>query len=144
MAQDLLDFFGIFLGKAHRSISPSTMSTDARIAIRSATRCPFVISSITDRLLKEGVRQWTRRGLALPSPASSTPSSPRGDSTALYTDESATVYPSVHSLKWWISASMLSPISERGGGTYLRLSLLIGPRGSLSMACSMILSDSRI
>ena len=35
-----------------------------------------------DKAAQEGVRQWQRRGLALPSPASNTPNSPRGDSTA--------------------------------------------------------------
>jgi hypothetical protein len=30
--------------------------------------------------------------------------------------------PSVHNLKWWISDSMFTPISERGGGTNLRFS----------------------
>jgi hypothetical protein len=38
---------------------------------------------------------------------------------------------------------MLVPISERGGGTNLRLSERTGPSGSLFNACSTIFNDSR-
>src|SRR5688572_26766407 len=80
--KDLFYFIRIFCLKTHRSISPSTISIEAKMAIRSATRCPLTIFGSTDKLSNEGVRQWTRRGLALPSPSSKTPNSPRGDSTA--------------------------------------------------------------
>ncbi len=39
---------------------------------------------------------------------------------------------------------MLVPISERGGGTNLRLLLRTGPKGSLSSACWMMRTDWRI
>src|SRR5216110_330150 len=43
------------------------------------------------------------------------PNSPFGASTAAYTSPSGTCRPSVTSLKWWISCSMLSFISRRVG-----------------------------
>lgn len=48
-----------------------------------------------------------------------TPISPFGASIAEYVSPGGTLYPSEKSLKWWMSASMLSFISLRGGGTSL-------------------------
>jgi cytochrome c biogenesis protein CcmG/thiol:disulfide interchange protein DsbE len=53
--------------RAHRSISPNTMSYVPIIATTSDSMCPFVISSIEDRWAKPGARRCTRNGLLAPS-----------------------------------------------------------------------------
>ena len=96
------------------------------------------------RFTKLGSRMCTRAGLAEPSATTKQPSSPRGDSIALYTSPGGTRKPSVTSLKWWISASIEVASSWRGGSATLRSVVMYGPSGRPSIACSTILSDSRI
>ena len=76
------------------------------------------------RFTNDGSRMCTRAGLAEPSATMKQPSSPRGDSIATYTSPGGTRKPSVTSLKWWISASMLVASSCRGGSAILRLSVM--------------------
>ena len=57
----MLGMFAVHLAlekalKAHLSISPRTISMEARMATRSATRCPFTICDSTLKLSNEGVR----------------------------------------------------------------------------------------
>ncbi|MNN97080.1 hypothetical protein D3C81_2161750 [compost metagenome] len=54
--------------------------------------------------------------------------------------------PSVNSLKWWISSSMLDFMSTREGGATLWFSVITGPglRRSQSTHCLMIRFDWRI
>ena len=54
--------------------------------------------------------------------------------------------PSVKSLKWWISSSMLLFISTRDGGATLWLSVITGPglARSQSTHCLMMRLDWRI
>ena len=74
------------------------------------------------------------------------PNSPFGCSTAAYTSPGGTCMPSLKSLKWWISSSMLSFISTRVGGATLWFEVITGPGflRSQSMHCWMMRFDSRI
>src|SRR5258706_5238201 len=54
--KNLFNFLRMGLFEAHRSISPRTISMEARMATRSATRWPFTITGKTARLSKDGVR----------------------------------------------------------------------------------------
>ena len=74
------------------------------------------------------------------------PNSPFGASTAAYTSPSGTCMPSVTSLKWWISCSMLSFISRRVGVAILWSSTITGPgfSRSQSMHCRTMRFDWRI
>src|SRR5262249_22950638 len=55
------------LGRAHRSISPMTMSMLALIAITSESRWPSTIFEIAARFTNDGVRMRQRTGLDVPS-----------------------------------------------------------------------------
>src|SRR6516165_1941168 len=81
------------------STPPITGSMLATAAITSATMPPSVIAASACRLVNEGSRKCTRNGLVPPSLTAWQPSSPRGDSTAVYTCPSGTRNPSVTSLK---------------------------------------------
>src|SRR4051812_4169032 len=109
---------------AHRSMPPRIGSSIATPAIMSAIRFPELMSWSIWRFTKEGSRMCTRAGFAEPSERTKQPSSPRGDSIAWYTSPGGTRKPSVTSLKWWISASMLVASSCRGGSAILRLSVM--------------------
>src|SRR3954462_14436898 len=64
----------------HRSIPPSTGSSIASVAMRSAMEDPSVIGAVAWRFTNDGSRMWTRAGLLEPSERTKQPSSPRGDS----------------------------------------------------------------
>ena len=72
----------------------------------SAIMPPSLIAGIDCRFTKLGSRTCTRIGRVPPSETRWQPSSPRGDSTAVYTWPAGTAKPSVTSLKWWISDSI--------------------------------------
>src|SRR5262249_47404757 len=132
--------------ESHRSISPKTMSMVPMIATTSAIMCPFAISSIAARWAKPGARIFMRHGLLAPSDMRKMPNSPLGCSTAAYTSPLGTCMPSLKSLKWWISSSMLSFISARVGGATLWFGVMTGPGffRSHSMHCFMMRFDWRI
>src|SRR3982074_3218857 len=51
--------------------------------------------------------------------------------------------PSVHSLKWWMTASMLLASSSRGGGMTLRSDVWTAPLGNTSSAWRQVMTLSR-
>ena len=85
---------------------PMTGSMLATAAMTSAIMPPSLIAGIDCRFTKLGSRRCTRIGRVPPSETRWQPSSPRGDSTAVYTWPGGTAKPSVTSLKWWISDSI--------------------------------------
>ena len=68
-------------GSHQRSISPSTMSSDALIAMTSLSRCPSHSFGRAAMLMKLGPRTRQRTGLEPPSETTYMPSSPLDDST---------------------------------------------------------------
>lgn len=137
-----------------------TGSIEATAAITSATSPPSDIAGIACRFTKLGSRTWTRSGRVPPSDTRCALSSPRGDSTEVYTCPAGTLKPSVTSLKWWIRDSIDWPMifltcsselpmpslpmdSCAGQATFLS-STMTGPGSSFSRHCSMILRLSCI
>ena len=53
--------------RVHRSISPTTMSTEPSATIASGSDAPMAISRSSERLISEGARIWKRNGAEPPS-----------------------------------------------------------------------------
>ena len=53
--------------RAHRSISPTTMSMEPSATIASGSEAPIAISRSSERLISEGARMWKRNGAEPPS-----------------------------------------------------------------------------
>src|SRR4029078_7356705 len=97
----------------HLSTPPITGSMLAIATITSATMPPSLITLVAWRLVNDGSRKCARNGLVPPSETTCAPSSPRGDSIGTYTWPGGSRNPSWTSVKWWIRASIDSPMMWR-------------------------------
>src|SRR5690625_4508423 len=144
----------------HRSTPPITGSSEATATTTSETMLPSHMAGTACRLLNDGSRKCARQGRVPPSETTCTPSSPRGASIASYTWPAGTRNPSVTILKWWIKASMDSPMmclmcsselpcpsppmESCAGHAIFLSSTITGPGRSRSMHCSTIFNDCLI
>src|SRR5690606_20641483 len=125
----------LVLVRTHRSISPSTMSSEALTAITSESSAPSIMCGSAAMLMNEGPRTRQRTGFAPPSEPTYIPSSPLELSTENQDSPTGARTPSMTSLKWWIMDSMSFIAADFGGRMTRGSSTLIGPPGSRSMAC---------
>ena len=140
-----------------------TGSMLAMATITSESMPPSLITEVPCRLTKLGSRKWTRYGRVPPSDTAWQPISPRGASMAAYAWPAGTRKPSVTILKWWISASMDSPMMCRmcsaelpwpsaptlscaGHAIFLSATMIGSPSMTARrpMACSTMRSDCHI